>query len=905
MALYKGIELDSDLNDLIRHMNVTVEYWETLQYLQGVWDNLTLLGQLSGTGTDMTSTRQAFHRLTENLLNSLGHETLKKTVQEMNAKAQVAVDIMVRNLFERTADIGFLATDDDIRDYLEFVPAKRRELDERYSDDRSTLKEQVHNQHENLLVRFHEYARKYSVYQNIILLDTEGNVLAQLDQDNPVSRTHDPLLQASLNTAKSYVETFRHSDLCPNEEKSLIYSYRVTARDGETALGVLCLCFRFQNETESIFANLVDEKSWSVVTLLDAQGIVIASSEAFHIPVGAKLHTVLEHDWQIVRFAGRQYIATTRPTKGYQGYLGPGWYGHVMIPLEHAFEAIETGQLADIPREVLLEVTHNPALFSATLRHIPNQAEQIQRELNRSVWNGNVRQSSDRKVLNPAFSKVLLWEISNTGLKTKDVFERSIGNLHQTVVSAILQDSLFQASLAIDIMDRNLYERANDCRWWALTSLFRDYLAADAPTPEQTARMTDVLAQINSLYTVYSNLVLFDRHGRVIAVSNPDFSSLRGRQLQEDWSRQALALQHSQDYAVSHFVPTPLYHNRHTYIYAAAIHAPDDAGSVAGGIGVVFDSLPQFQAMLQDALPQDEHGEPMPGCFGVFADKNQHVIAATLDSLGCGDKLDIPDDCFKLKPGQGIAKIITFQGRHYAVGARMSSGYREYKGSADSYRNDVVALFFSPLGEAGTLSLPDTHTPKRQAGNHHYTANRLDGDSSEIATFYIGENWFGIPSQQVIEAIDATSLTKVPGTTEYVVGYLMFRGSLMPVVSLHQILQKDVPTAPMHAESQIVVIRAQEDSDYLGLLVDALGEIPEVSLSQIEKISPMLAGDNILAESIVKQSADEPCQEMLVVLSPDRICNRVMHAVKGQLKSAGRPAGAETATVLALERPAG
>lgn len=901
MALYKGIELDSDLNDLIRHMGVTVEYWETLQYLQGVWDNLTLLGQLSGTGTDMTSTRQAFHRLTENLLNSLGHETLKKTVQEMNAKAQVAVDIMVRNLFERTADIGFLATDDDIRNYLEFVPAKRRELDERFSDDRSTLKEQIQTQHENLLTRFHEYVRKYSVYQNIILLDTEGNVLAQLDPNNPVSHTQDPLLHASLNTSETYVETFRHSDLCPNEEKSLIYSYRVTSRDGETTLGVLCLCFRFKNETESIFANLVDEKSWSVVTLLDAQGTVIASSEEFHIPVGAKLNTVLDHDWQIVRFAGRQYLAATRPTKGYQGYMGPGWYGHVMIPLEHAFEVIEAGQLADIPRDVLLEVTHNPALFSETLRHIPQQAEQIQRELNRSVWNGNVRQSSDRKVLNPAFSKVLLWEISNTGLKTKDVFERSIGNLHQTVVSAILQDSLFQASLAIDIMDRNLYERANDCRWWALTSLFQDHLASDSPTPEQVAQMTDVLGQINSLYTVYSNLVLFDRHGKVIAVSNPDFSSLCGRQLQEDWSRQTLTLLHSQDYAVSHFAPTQLYHNKHTYIYAAAIHAAD-TNNVVGGIGIVFDSEPQFQAMLQDSLPRDEHGEPMPGCFGVFADKNRNIIASTLDSLTCGSKLDVPEDCFKLNPGQGVARIITFQGRHYAVGARMSSGYREYKNAADSYRNDVVALFFSPLGDAGTLSIPVSHTPKRQSINHRAT-HRLDGESSEIATFYIGENWFGIPSHQVIEAIDATSLTKVPGTTDYVVGYMMFHGSLMPIVSLHQILQKDAPPPPIHAESQIVVIREQEDSDYLGLLVDALGEIPEVSVSQIEKISPMLAGDNILADSIVKQCADEPCQEMLVVLSPERICNRVVHAVKGQTKAAAKLPATETATVLALERP--
>jgi len=51
----------------------------------------------------------------------------------MEAKAQVAVDIVIRNLFERTADIGFLATDDDIREFIRFV--KSRDREEREEED--------------------------------------------------------------------------------------------------------------------------------------------------------------------------------------------------------------------------------------------------------------------------------------------------------------------------------------------------------------------------------------------------------------------------------------------------------------------------------------------------------------------------------------------------------------------------------------------------------------------------------------------------------------------------------------------------------------------------------------------------------------------------------------------------
>ena len=70
-------------------------------------------------------------------------------------------------------------------------------------------------------------------------------------------------------------------------------------------------------------------------------------------------------------------------------------------------------------------------------------------------------------------------------------------------------------------MDRNLYERANDCRWWALTSAFRELLAEPALPADGAARMGAILETINGLYTVYSNLVVFDANGRVLAVSQP------------------------------------------------------------------------------------------------------------------------------------------------------------------------------------------------------------------------------------------------------------------------------------------------------------------------------------------------------------------------------------------------
>lgn len=855
MARYKNIELDDRLNGVIRHMNAVEEYRELLQSLQAQWDNLTLLGQLSGTSTDMSDTRQAFAQLTTSLVNHLALETLDKSVLEMTAKAQVAIDILVRNLFERTADIGFLATDDDLRQFV---------------GEHKALSGNIHSQKQlqvernRLRERFSEYVAKYSVYSDIILLDTEGEVLARLDESVNVPRSTHALVGEAIRTSAAYVETFDHVDLLPQRERSLVYSYRVTNAAGE-AIGVLCLSFRFANEMERIFGNLCAAGDWSVVLLLDAQGEVIASSDGFHIPVGARLELAIENDYRIVRFGGQEYLAKTRPSNGYQGYRGPGWYGHVMQPVLHAFNKDASQMLRGVDPQALATVMKSPSLFREELRNIPLQAEHIQNHLNRSVWNGSVRQSSTKQSLNPSFSKTLLWEISNTGAKTKDVFERSIANLNETVVSALLRESQFLASLAIDIMDRNLYERANDCRWWALTSAFRELLALPETSAESAARIGSTLQTINGLYTVYSNLAVFDTQGRVLAVSQPGEATWVGRTIPANWVRQTLTLENSQGYAVSPFSATPLYGERHTYVYAAAIQSPD-ASRVVGGIAIVFDAEPQFKAMLRDALPKNEDGEIPPGCFALFVERNGQIIACSDDSHQAGNRLPFDDGFLGLKNGAGKAGVVRIGGSYYAVGARMSSGYREYKAPQESYQNDVAALIFVPLCEA-VAKTTQAGIPRLGIRSDRSAA----GETVEIATFNVGQSWFGLQSAQVVEAMDNNGMTCVPGAGTNFAGYLMYRGSPIPVYDIRYLA--NAGPAREGTQHQVIVLKRGE-SGHFGILADGLGEIPEVAISRLRPLPGMLAGGNVLAEAIV--STDTPDKEqLLLVLGAERIATRL------------------------------
>jgi hypothetical protein len=68
---FKGIDLDAGLKRIVPHMAMAMEYGGALQQLQTVWDNLSLLGQLAGTGIDISNTRRAFSDLASDLLNQL------------------------------------------------------------------------------------------------------------------------------------------------------------------------------------------------------------------------------------------------------------------------------------------------------------------------------------------------------------------------------------------------------------------------------------------------------------------------------------------------------------------------------------------------------------------------------------------------------------------------------------------------------------------------------------------------------------------------------------------------------------------------------------------------------------------------------------------------------------------
>ena len=841
MANYKGIEVKDSVRPLLSHMPLIDEYRESLQSLQAIWDNLSLLGQLSGTTAGTGETREAFAALTGELLNNLAERTLAKVEQEMQAKSQVVIDILTRNLFERTADIGFLTTDDTIRKFAA------------HPGDPGALQK-----------RFGEYVQKYSVYEDVVLLDSRGTLLARLQGGDPGRAINDGWVGEALTGSAPFVEAYGPSALFPDQAASLIYAYRVCSAGG-AVLGVLALCFRFEDEMTRIFSGLARPGDASVLGLVDRRGTVIASSDPWQIPLGARFELATGQVHRI-RFAGRGYLAVGSDTKGYQGYGGPGWHGFALVPSEHAFELSDGAQSAPIEPALLASVIAGGRAFSPALQEIPQQAQAILRDLDRSVWNGTVRHDNASSATNPAFSKILLREISRIGTRMGEVFDRSIGNLQATVIASLLADCAFFAALAIDIMDRNLYERANDCRWWALDPVLLQLMdGADSATRRD--ELEKVLAYINGLYTVYENILLLDPAGRVMAVSNPAYAELVGEELDEAWVAASFRLADSQRYAVSAFAATPLYAQRHTYIYAAGLTSPRTA-KVIGSIGIVFDSAPQFAAMLNDILPRDAAGQPVAGSYALFVDANSTVIASSTTAYRSGEPIALAAALLN-PPSQGYSSLIVVDGQVMAVGAKRSVGYREYKGATDPYRNEVVALVFMPLGVHAPAA-----TPLRSGGSllRRSAASAADAPAVEIATFHLGEYWLGLPSADVVEAIELSGAVRLANTSKEIYGAQIYRDASLPLYNLHAALGL-AALEPEKSHCQVVVVRGAAGKCF-GVLVDALGEVVEAAPDDIAELSQVYVGVAPVLASIVRSPQTEGTP-MLILLSVENMTDQL------------------------------
>ncbi|MEJ1161571.1 methyl-accepting chemotaxis protein [Prosthecomicrobium sp. N25] len=179
---------------------------------------------------------------------------------------------------------------------------------------------------------------------------------------------------------------------------------------------------------------------------------------------------------------------------------------------------------------------------------------------------------------------------------------------------------------AVELIDRNLYERSCDVRWWATDSAVVEALAA--PGPEAGAHASLRLGVILDAYTVYLDLWLCDMDGRVVANGRPDRHRVQGLDVRDrPWFQKGRLLASGNDYAVTEVDAEPGLGRAQVATYAASVREDGDAhGRPLGILAIHFDWEPQARAIVQGVrLGEGERDRTRV----LLVDRAHRVIAAS------------------------------------------------------------------------------------------------------------------------------------------------------------------------------------------------------------------------------------------------------------------------------------
>lgn len=179
----------------------------------------------------------------------------------------------------------------------------------------------------------------------------------------------------------------------------------------------------------------------------------------------------------------------------------------------------------------------------------------------------------------------------------------------------------------IDIIDRNLYERSCDVRWWATDSAV--VAALEQPGHASAAHASRRLGVILDSYTVYLDLWVVDAEGRVLANGRPDrYPRALGAQVRgQPWFERAMATRSGQDFASTDIERAPLLGDSLVATYSTAIRAGGQAnGAPLGVLAIFFDWQAQSRAVVEGVkFTDEERGRAR----ALLLDSQLRVIAAS------------------------------------------------------------------------------------------------------------------------------------------------------------------------------------------------------------------------------------------------------------------------------------
>lgn len=644
------------MNMLSAYMPNIGHYRTQFSSLNSLLGKTTLTGKISSLDIAenlfnfMEETQQQFNALQDRLINTLIEQNFLNRYKEANVSVGIIANILVHSIADLPLDALALAKGSRIARF--------------FNDGDLRDKEKIESLHEH----FKKYVGFYTIYRNVLLIDKDGNIVLSLD-DTTSQKTHNQYIMDAIRSGEA-LEVLTELDCCNSTKKLLLNIAPIKDRDELNTLGVLVTVFDFYEEVDSTCELFAYHLPNTVLLITDERGRVVYSDNEHRFPIGEAINVNQRDEFNFIEIGKKNAFASSWQADSLDGKsIASHWTFYRIVPLQVAFDTRRAHNNQNIK-----ELIEHSSLRTDTLDSVILEAENIRENLGDVVINGEIIASKSRSyALNPILDSIRLLSDQINFLCIESIQD--------------LQDSMFKSLYsvidgysrsAIQLLDHYFYEKSNDCRWIAQSSVFRKYLTAYMSSQfesSDTHKIINKLEEINKTYKAYADIVLFNANGAVLANSH----LIKGTHhtVSSDAIMSLKNIMNSNRYYFSSFeVPQFSGVTEPSYTMMAPFY--DDNNQFLGGIAFVIN-MKEIHEILESTLRNDyialgEHNK----MFAFFVDQERRVIASTRDDLTIDD-VNI-DGRFDFRNPKSQKEIAVFaDGATYLLAIEPSVGYREFK----------------------------------------------------------------------------------------------------------------------------------------------------------------------------------------------------------------------------------
>ena len=539
----------------------------------------------------------------------------------MTNLALTNIRLVDRSLFERAADIRWWATDGIL------VKSLSDNTDEGYVEAENRLAVML---------------KSYSVYYDLILCDTNGHCKATGEGKFGLSgrdfedKTWFKNAMDTKNGTEYGFQTVHHTPKI-NDDYTVVFSCKVheNGNPQRKVIGVLAAVFKWREFAQRIINDTAlteEEKEKTRVLICGNSGYILADSKEkiLQEQINFNGKTELfkkEKGFTVVKQNDKLQLISHALSPGFEGYRSTKWHSLIIQDLE-TLSCDITSKDSEDNDDSLDSVTELVKNLADETQKATNEIDKINEQTQILALNAAIeaaRVGSEGKGFG-VISEFMGDLSRNTAEITHSMYSRTqekIKNLNEclsTYSRKFKGNKLANLSLTnIDLIDRALYERTADVRWWATDQSLVKSLVLK--TKESRDFLETRLKTILQYYTVYEDLIVADNDGTVIA--NGSDSNILGAQVTDsNWFQNARRTINGKDYSFDLVKTKEDGKEKIRLVFSCKIHRNGDITHDDIGILAIVFKWEQFAETIFNETPLSDSEEKNTSLFISDGDGN-------------------------------------------------------------------------------------------------------------------------------------------------------------------------------------------------------------------------------------------------------------------------------------------